>query len=125
MEEAQPVNSYINARGEAIEAIERTINELGGKLLDASTLLRARAYMQNRYLRSISVSRFRTGRNGPAHRCQHGGRGGQCAGRTEGADEILVEGVREQVVNCEDVWGADGKDIDFSSFCLPFCDLLL
>lgn len=30
MEEAQPVNSYINQRGEAIEAIERTIAELGG-----------------------------------------------------------------------------------------------
>jgi syntaxin 5 len=30
MEEAQPNNTYIQARGEAIEAIERTINELGG-----------------------------------------------------------------------------------------------
>ena len=30
MEEAQPVNSYINMRGEAIDMIERTINELGG-----------------------------------------------------------------------------------------------
>jgi syntaxin 5 len=30
MEEAQPQNQYINQRGEAIEAIERTINELGG-----------------------------------------------------------------------------------------------
>lgn len=30
MEEAQPTNTYINARGEAIEAIERTISELGG-----------------------------------------------------------------------------------------------
>lgn len=30
MEEAQPQNSYINQRGEAIEAIERTISELGG-----------------------------------------------------------------------------------------------
>lgn len=30
MEEAQPANSYIAQRGEAIEAIERTINELGG-----------------------------------------------------------------------------------------------
>jgi syntaxin 5 len=29
MEEAQPQNSYIHQRGEAIEAIERTINELG------------------------------------------------------------------------------------------------
>lgn len=29
MEEAQPQNSYIQQRGEAIEAIERTINELG------------------------------------------------------------------------------------------------
>lgn len=30
MEEGQPSNTYINARGEAIEAIERTISELGG-----------------------------------------------------------------------------------------------
>jgi len=30
MEEAQPQNSYIHQRGEAIEAIERTISELGG-----------------------------------------------------------------------------------------------
>ena len=30
MEEAQPQNTYINQRGEAIEAIERTISELGG-----------------------------------------------------------------------------------------------
>lgn len=30
MEEAQTSNGYINARGEAIEAIERTISELGG-----------------------------------------------------------------------------------------------
>ncbi|KAH0536438.1 hypothetical protein FGG08_006678 [Glutinoglossum americanum] len=29
MEEAQPANTYIQARGEAIEAIERTISELG------------------------------------------------------------------------------------------------
>ena len=30
MEEAQPTNTYINMRGEAIDMIERTINELGG-----------------------------------------------------------------------------------------------
>ena len=30
MEEAAPQNSYINMRGEAIDMIERTINELGG-----------------------------------------------------------------------------------------------
>ncbi len=29
MEEAQPTNTYINMRGEAIDTIERTINELG------------------------------------------------------------------------------------------------
>jgi len=29
MEEAQPQNTYINMRGEAIDTIERTINELG------------------------------------------------------------------------------------------------
>jgi t-SNARE complex subunit, syntaxin len=30
MEEAQGSNTYVQARGEAIEAIERTISELGG-----------------------------------------------------------------------------------------------
>lgn len=30
MEEAHPTNTYIHQRGEAIEAIERTISELGG-----------------------------------------------------------------------------------------------
>ena len=30
MEEAQPANTYIHMRGEAIDMIERTINELGG-----------------------------------------------------------------------------------------------
>lgn len=30
LEEAQPVNTYLSARSEAIEAIERTISELGG-----------------------------------------------------------------------------------------------
>lgn len=29
MEEAQPTNSYINMRGEAIDVIEKTISELG------------------------------------------------------------------------------------------------
>ena len=30
MEEAQPSNAYIQGRGQAIETIEQTINELGG-----------------------------------------------------------------------------------------------
>ena len=30
MEEAQPSNTYIQGRGQAIETIEQTINELGG-----------------------------------------------------------------------------------------------
>lgn len=29
MEEAQPTNTYINMRGEAIDVIEKTISELG------------------------------------------------------------------------------------------------
>lgn len=29
MEEAQPANTYINMRGEAIDVIEKTISELG------------------------------------------------------------------------------------------------
>ena len=39
LEEGQPVNTYINARGEAIEAIERTINELGGIFGQLATMV--------------------------------------------------------------------------------------
>ena len=39
MEEAQPVNTYINARGEAIETIERTINELGSVFSQLATMV--------------------------------------------------------------------------------------
>jgi syntaxin 5 len=43
MEEAQPTNTYINARGEAIEAIERTINELGGIFGQLATMVSEQA----------------------------------------------------------------------------------
>src|ERR1700722_15602841 len=39
MEEAQPQNAYINQRGEAIEAIERTIAELGGIFGQLATMV--------------------------------------------------------------------------------------
>ena len=39
MEEAQPTNTYINQRGEAIEAIERTISELGGIFGQLATMV--------------------------------------------------------------------------------------
>ena len=43
MEEAQPANTYIQARGEAIEAIERTINELGGIFGQLATMVSEQA----------------------------------------------------------------------------------
>lgn len=43
MEEAQPANTYIHARGEAIEAIERTINELGGIFGQLATMVSEQA----------------------------------------------------------------------------------
>ncbi|RKF73598.1 Integral membrane protein sed5 [Golovinomyces cichoracearum] len=39
MEEAQPSNTYIQQRGEAIEAIERTIGELGGIFGQLATMV--------------------------------------------------------------------------------------
>ncbi|EGD94537.1 syntaxin 5 [Trichophyton tonsurans CBS 112818] len=48
MEEAQPSNTYIHARGEAIEAIERTINELGGVFGQLATMVSEQSEMIQR-----------------------------------------------------------------------------
>lgn len=48
MEEANPTNSYIQQRGEAIEAIERTINELGGIFGQLATMVAEQSEMIER-----------------------------------------------------------------------------
>jgi syntaxin 5 len=48
MEEAQPANTYIQQRGEAIEAIERTINELGGIFGQLATMVSEQSEMIQR-----------------------------------------------------------------------------
>ncbi|KAF7903132.1 hypothetical protein BELL_0902g00010 [Botrytis elliptica] len=48
MEEAQPQNEYIHQRGEAIEAIERTINELGGIFGQLATMVSEQSEMIQR-----------------------------------------------------------------------------
>lgn len=48
MEEAQPQNSYIQQRGEAIEAIERTISELGGIFGQLATMVSEQSEMIQR-----------------------------------------------------------------------------
>jgi syntaxin 5 len=48
LEEAQPTNSYIAARGEAIEAIERTISELGGIFGQLATMVSEQSDMIQR-----------------------------------------------------------------------------
>ena len=44
MEEAQPTNTYINMRGEAIDMIERTINELGGVFGQLAAMVSEQGY---------------------------------------------------------------------------------
>ena len=44
MEEAQPANTYINMRGEAIDMIERTINELGGVFGQLAAMVQEQGY---------------------------------------------------------------------------------
>ena len=46
MEEAQPTNTYINARGEAIEAIERTISELGSIFGQLASMVSEQRYVR-------------------------------------------------------------------------------
>jgi syntaxin 5 len=48
MEEAQPQNAYIQQRGEAIEAIERTISELGGIFGQLATMVSEQSEMIQR-----------------------------------------------------------------------------
>lgn len=48
MEEANPTNTYIQQRGEAIEAIERTINELGGIFSQLATMVSEQSEMIER-----------------------------------------------------------------------------
>ncbi|RFU79658.1 syntaxin 5 [Trichoderma arundinaceum] len=48
MEEANPTNAYIQQRGEAIEAIERTINELGGIFSQLATMVSEQSEMIER-----------------------------------------------------------------------------
>ena len=45
MEEAQPTNTYINMRGEAIDMIERTINELGGVFGQLAAMVQEQGYV--------------------------------------------------------------------------------
>ena len=45
MEEAQPTNTYINMRGEAIDMIERTINELGGVFGQLAAMVSEQGYV--------------------------------------------------------------------------------
>jgi len=48
MEEAQSSNTYIQARGEAIDAIERTISELGGIFGQLATMVSEQSEMIQR-----------------------------------------------------------------------------
>lgn len=45
MEEAQPTNTYINMRGEAIDVIERTINELGSVFGQLAAMVQEQGYV--------------------------------------------------------------------------------
>lgn len=48
MEEAQPQNAYIEERGQAIESIERTINELGGIFGQLASMVQEQGEMVQR-----------------------------------------------------------------------------
>ncbi len=54
MEEAQPTNTYINMRGEAIDMIERTINELGGVFGQLAAMVSEQGYVISPSSNSLS-----------------------------------------------------------------------
>lgn len=54
MEEAQPTNTYINMRGEAIDMIERTINELGGVFGQLAAMVSEQGYVISHSWNSLS-----------------------------------------------------------------------
>lgn len=56
MEEAQPANTYINMRGEAIDMIERTINELGGVFGQLAAMVQEQGFVLFRSRRARLLS---------------------------------------------------------------------
>ena len=125
MEEAQPQNAYIQQRGEAIEAIEKTIGELGSIFGQLAQMVSEQSeYVTIGYtaitgpltkpsqpgVRSgepasrACLSRWRATltqvpQNDPAHRCQHGRRRRQRLGCTEGTAQVLVESEQQPVAD--------------------------
>ena len=99
MEEAQPTNSYINMRGEAIDMIERTINELGGVFGQLAAMVSEQGYFlyPSQWSRPADICSQRAN---TAHRCQHRGRRRQCPRCTTRTHEILVSSTRQQVACC-------------------------
>ena len=66
MEEAQTHNPYIQQRGEAIEMIERTMNELGGMFSQLAQMV----HEQGEQIRSVSPLGLRGSKAEPANMAQ-------------------------------------------------------
>ena len=109
MEEAQAPNTYINMRGEAIDTIERTINELGSVFSQLAAMVSEQGLVPS-HRQSIGVTND-SQRTNPEDRRQHRRRSrerGRCSKRI---NEILVQGVRQQVAGGKDVWRFNGKSL--------------
>lgn len=122
MEEAQPQNTYIQQRGEAIEAIEKTIGELGSIFGQLATMVSEQSEMIQR-IDAVCVANiiFHGRRAVVAHanrfRLEHRRRRRQRRGCAKRAAQVLVESQLEPHVDRKDVRRAD--DLLFVSTPIP------
>lgn len=108
MEEAQPQNSYIQQRGEAIEAIERTIGELGSIFGQLASMVSEQREQIERIDANTEYVIFGvllievTLLTLALQRCC-----GQRPRRTKGTAKVLEPRIKQSLVNSQDVWSAN------------------
>jgi len=64
MEEAQPTNTYINMRGEAIDVIEKTISELGSVFGQLAAMVSEQGFVVIRGAARYTMTNLSFQRNG-------------------------------------------------------------
>ena len=88
MEEAQPTNTYINMRGEAIDTIEKTINEIGSVFGQLAAIVAEQGYSKIHLTHELALTAHQ--RTDPTNRCKHRRCGRQRRRRTTRINEVLV-----------------------------------
>lgn len=106
MEEAQDHNPYIRQRGEAIEMIERTMNELGGMFSQLAQMVHEQGEQIRQVTRNLLKDKTYANCVQPDRRKRRGSNG-QRRRRAKRAPQVLESRVGQSDADSEDVWSFD------------------